>query len=177
MSKWKRNRVTAESQGVSVGAVAGAGIISDAKDAGSSYLKVSTKSGRSIFHADNVNMEATHKMKVTAASKAVTGSVLGGVGVTKAEAVAAGKTMIEVEEGNLFRTNRLNTISKVEGLDEDKVTAKSSAISGNGGGISGAGVNTSTAQSNTESVVHLQRQDYENNDYTKNIFQKSMLLL
>lgn len=163
----KENRVTAESQGVSVGAVAGAGIISDAKDAGSSYLKVSTKSGRSIFHADNVNMEATHKMKVTAASKAVTGSVLGGVGVTKAEAVAAGKTMIEVEEGNLFRTNRLNTISKVEGLDEDKVTAKSSAISGNGGGISGAGVNTSTAQSNTESVVHLQRQDYENNDYTK----------
>ncbi|KDE74742.1 hypothetical protein IX293_000201 [Fusobacterium necrophorum] len=163
----KENRVTAESQGASVGAVAGAGIISEAKDAGSSYLKVSTKSGRSIFHADNVNMEATHKMKVTAVSKAVTGSVLGGVGVTKAEATAAGKTMVEVEEGNLFRTNRLNAISKVEGLDEDKVTAKSSVVSGNGGGIAGAGVNTSTAQSNTESVVRLRKQDYENNDYTK----------
>lgn len=163
----KENRVTAESQGASVGAVAGAGIISDAKDAGNSYLKVSTKSGRSIFHADNVNMEATHKMKVTAGSKAVTGSVLGGVGVTKAEATSAGKVMVEIEEGNLFRTNRLNAISKVEGLDEDKVTAKSFVVSGNGGGIAGAGVNTSTAQSNTESVVRLRKQDYENNDSTK----------
>lgn len=163
----KENRVTAESQGASVGAMAGAGIISNATDTGKSQLKVKKNSGRSIFHADDVNMEAVHKMKVTAGSKAVTGTVLGGIGVTKAEAVSAGKVMVEIEEGNLFRTNRLNVNSKVEGLDEDKVTAKSSVVSGNGGGIAGAGVNTSRAESNTESVVRLLRQDYENNDYTK----------
>lgn len=163
----KENRVTADSQGVSVGAVAGAGIIANAKDEGRAKVKVSKNSGKSIFHADNVNTGAEHKMKVTANAKAITGSIAGSVGIAKAEAIAAGKVMVEVEEGNVFRTNRLNVTSKVEGLDADKVTAKSSVVGGNVGGIAGAGVNTATAESNTESVVRLRKQDYENNDYTK----------
>ncbi|HEY4532830.1 MAG TPA: leukotoxin LktA family filamentous adhesin [Fusobacterium sp.] len=163
----KENRVTADSQGASVGNVAGAGIISSARDSGRTQVMINNKSGKSIFHADNVNIGATHKTKVNAISKAINGSILGGVGVMKAEAISSGKVMVEVEEGNTFRTNKLNVVSKVEGLDDDKTTAKSYVLAGNAGGIVGAGVNTSRAESNTESVVRLRRQDYENNDYTK----------
>ncbi|KDE72628.1 leukotoxin LktA family filamentous adhesin [Fusobacterium necrophorum] len=158
------SRVTANSQGASVGAVAGAGIIANAKDTGKAEVRVKKEKGQSIFQANKVNMEAHNKMKVTAEAKAVTASIIGGVGITKSEAIAAGKTMVEIEEGNKFRANHLNVISQVEGLDQDGITAKASTVSGDGAALGTGGSNTSTAESNTEAVIRLRKQIYESKD-------------